>query len=143
MLAAVEQTPPDPRGQGRTPDTRRPRAVYGVGTEPDVRFSLANERTALAWVRTGLALVAGGVALSTVASVAGLPVLIDVVAMIACAAGGLIALSALASWRRVERALRLDQPLPPPRALPFLAVGVCLVGLLLAGYAVHDAVSRM
>lgn len=141
MLAAVDQTPGDASAQDR-PDARRPRKVYGVGTEPDVRFSLANERTALAWVRTGLALVAGGVALTTVASVAGLPVLIDVVAMVACVAGGLLALSALFSWRRVERALRLNRPLPAPHALPVLAVGVCLVALLLAGYAVYDAVSR-
>ena len=34
-----------------------PRAV---GEEPDYRFTLANERTFLAWIRTALALVAGG-----------------------------------------------------------------------------------
>jgi putative membrane protein len=39
-------------------DDRNPLAVYGVGEEPDPRFSLANERTALAWVRTALAFVA-------------------------------------------------------------------------------------
>ena len=39
---------------------RRPRRVYEVGQDPDPRFTLANERTALAWVRTGLAMVAGG-----------------------------------------------------------------------------------
>ena len=44
-------------------DRRVPRRVYGVGDEPDVRFSLANERTFLAWVRTSLALLAAGVAL--------------------------------------------------------------------------------
>ena len=31
---------------------RRPLSVYGHGEEPDPRFSLANERTALAWMRT-------------------------------------------------------------------------------------------
>ncbi len=31
------------------------------GEEPDYRFSLANERTFLAWIRTALALLAGGV----------------------------------------------------------------------------------
>ena len=31
--------------------------------EPDIRFTLANERTFLAWVRTSIGLVAAGVAL--------------------------------------------------------------------------------
>ena len=44
-------------------DRRFPRRVYGTGTEPDPRFTLANERTFLAWIRTSLALIAGGVAL--------------------------------------------------------------------------------
>ena len=43
--------------------SRFPRSVYGSGTEPDARFSLANERTFLAWIRTSFALVAAGVAL--------------------------------------------------------------------------------
>ena len=47
---------------GRT-GRRRPGWVYGRGHEPDVRFSLANERTFLAWIRTALALLAAGVAL--------------------------------------------------------------------------------
>ena len=33
-------------------DQRKPASVYGQGDEPDPRFSLANERTALAWQRT-------------------------------------------------------------------------------------------
>jgi putative membrane protein len=37
---------------------RFPRWVYGAGDEPDARFSLANERTFLAWIRTSLALSA-------------------------------------------------------------------------------------
>ena len=49
-------------------DERRfPRWVYGTGSDPDARFSLANERTFLAWIRTSLALLAGGVALEALA----------------------------------------------------------------------------
>lgn len=32
------------------------------GAEPDPRFSLANERTYLAWLRTSLGLIASGIA---------------------------------------------------------------------------------
>lgn|GEM_PF-3938267 len=41
---------------------RRPEWVCGVGSDPDPRFSLANERTLLAWIRTSLALSAAGLA---------------------------------------------------------------------------------
>ena len=39
---------------------RFPATVYRHGTEPDPRFTLANERTLLAWIRTALGLIAGG-----------------------------------------------------------------------------------
>ncbi|SDY86156.1 YidH family protein [Herbiconiux ginsengi] len=122
----------------RAPDARRPRSVYGVGHEPDVRFSLANERTALAWVRTGLSLVAGGVALTTLATIADLPWVVDVIALVACLAGGALAASALFSWRRIERALREDRPLPAPAALPWLVGGVVVLALVLGGYALFE-----
>ena len=44
-------------------DRRFPRSVYGEGEEPDPRFSLANERTFLAWLRTALAMYAAAFAL--------------------------------------------------------------------------------
>lgn len=43
---------------------RFPRRVFGQGTEPDARFTLANERTFLAWIGVSLALISVGVALS-------------------------------------------------------------------------------
>jgi putative membrane protein len=115
-------------------DRRRPRSVYAVGSEPDPRFSLANERTALAWVRTGLALIAGGIALTSVAALTGLPAFLDVVALLACLFGGAIAVIALVSWRSVERALRRGDPLPAPRALGWL---VSLVVIAAVGVAVY------
>lgn len=115
---------------------RRPRSVYEAGTEPDPRLSLANERTALAWVRTGLALVAGGVGLTSLASIANLPSLLDVVAAIACLGGGALAVRAAVGWARVERAMRRGEPLPSPIALGVLAALVAVLALVLAGYAV-------
>ncbi|WP_426562691.1 YidH family protein [Angustibacter sp. McL0619] len=116
-------------------EQRRPRWVYGVGDDPDPRFSLSNERTALAWVRTALAMVAGGVALTSLATLADLPRLLDVVAACACLVGGLIAVRAAVGWARVERSLRVGTHLPPPRALGVLALIVVAMALLLAGYA--------
>ncbi|GAA4347751.1 YidH family protein [Angustibacter luteus] len=120
-------------------DERRPRWVYGEGTDPDPRFSLANERTALAWVRTALALVAGGVALTSLATLADLPRMLDVLAALACLTGGAVAVRAAVSWARVERSLRRGEHLPAPRTLGVLAVVVVALALLLAGYAIGAA----
>jgi putative membrane protein len=136
--AADDVTPdrtdtPDP-----TDDTRRPRSVYGVGTEPDPRFSLANERTALAWMRTALALVAGGVGLTSLGSLASLPAFLDVVAAVACLGGGALAVRSVRGWRSHERSLRLGRPLTAPRSLARLAALVVVLALVLAGYALSQ-----
>ena len=123
-------------GPGAAPRPRRPGRVYGVGGEPDARFSLANERTALAWLRTSLALVAAGVGLTSVAELAGLARWLDVVAALLCLCGGGLAVEAVAGWRRPERALRLGAALPAPRALLWLGAMLVRLAVLLAGYAV-------
>jgi len=120
-------------------DGRRPRWVYGVGDDPDPRFSLSNERTALAWVRTALALIAGGVALTSLASLANLPRMLDVIATFACLSGGLLAVRAAFGWARVERSLRVGKHLPAPHALGVLAVVVAVLAILLAAYSIARA----
>lgn len=108
------------------PESRFPRSVYGVGDEPDPRFSLANERTFLAWIRTALALVALGVAIEALAAPIHPP--LRLIAALLFIVMGLVAAGyAWISWRRTERALRLAQ------ALPGLAIGAVLVaGVALA-----------
>jgi len=110
--------------------TRQPRWVYDAGDEPDPRFSLANERTFLAWVRTALAMFAGGVALHALAVPAdgflrGLMVLVLV------GIGALVCLLALVRWARVERAMRLHQPLPSFGLGIVMAGALVVVGALL------------
>ncbi len=107
---------------------RKPDSVYGVGDEPDPRFSLANERTALSWMRTALALVAGGVAIVSLSSLSNLPAWSALLGAAACLGGAALAVRAVAAWSRVERALRLREPLPAPRALVALAGGVVVLG---------------
>lgn len=92
--------------------TRRPRRVYDVGSEPDPRFTLANERTLLAWLRTALALVVAGVAVVALSEFVTPLWLVDLVAVIAFAGGGLTALLGYVQWQRVERAMRLAEPMP-------------------------------
>lgn len=124
---------------------RRPRSVYATGTEPDARFSLANERTALAWLRTALAVVAGGVGLASLTRLADLSGalngLLDALSAVLCLAGAGIAASAVSGWRRREIAMRTGRPLPAPSALPWLAGVVGLVGATLAIYVLVSALS--
>ena len=94
-------------------ERRWPRSVYDVGSEPDPRFSFANERTFLAWVRTALGFVTAGVALSALGRLGdGLDVEARVAALLLVLAGLVSGVGALARWLRSERALRLDEPLP-------------------------------
>lgn len=89
---------------------RFPRRVYGHGTEPDPRFSLANERTFLAWIRTSLALIAGGVAVHAIHL--QIPDHIgDVVAIGMVVLGILAAVFGWIGWMRNESALRDGTPL--------------------------------
>jgi putative membrane protein len=118
-----------------SPSRRRPLRVYGSGREPDPRFSLANERTLLAYLRTALALVAASTAVSTLQ--VPLPAAVRRIVGVLTAATALVTtVSALADWGRAERALRHDRPLPSPAAALVLAVVVVLVSGVLAVYAV-------
>lgn len=109
---------------------RFPSSVYDVGDEPDARFSLANERTFLAWNRTALALIAGGVALEAL----GLdlhPRLRLIASLTLIGAGLLFPVLAWSEWKRAERALRLGSPLPGSSASVALAVSIVGVGALI------------
>jgi putative membrane protein len=79
--------------------------------DPDYRFTLANERTFLAWVRTALAMLAGGVALHAL-TVPSTGWLRGVLVVVLIGVGGLVCVFALVRWARIERAMRLRQPLP-------------------------------
>lgn len=109
---------------------RFPQAVFRHGSEPDARFTLANERTLLAWVRTALALIAGGVALE----VLGLdlhPGLRLTASLVLLVMGIATPVLAWISWMRTERALRRGEPLPASILGATLAAGVVVSGVLL------------
>ena len=111
-------------------EDRWPGWVYGGGEEPDVRFTLANERTFLAWIRTAMAFLAGGVAVDVV----DLDLTTSLQRTLSVVLLGLGVLSAVASWvrwARSERALRRREPLPAPGAAPVITALLVLVGVAL------------
>jgi putative membrane protein len=114
-------------GPAPTPTGRR---WYETGSEPDYRFSLANERTFLAWVRTSLGLMAAAVAVSQLLPDADLPGLRRAIGLILGALG--LGASALAytSWARREQAMRTDAALPRSPLLPIVGVALTLVAVL-------------
>lgn len=100
------------------------------GTEPDPRFTLANERTFLAWIRTALALVAGGIGLEAFVPRLAVAGLRQVLAVSLVLLGSAVSAAAYARWTRVERALRRSEPLPAARLSPLLAYGIAGVALV-------------
>lgn len=113
--------PPDPRT---------------VGDEPDYRFTLANERTFLAWIRTALALAAGGLAAESL-----LPDLYGSKALgIALLAVSFVtAATAYRRWALTETAMREGRSLPESRLPAIMAAGTALVAVLAAVLFAVDA----
>ena len=96
------------------------------GGEPDYRFSLANERTFLAWVRTAMALLAGAVVLGQFADRLGPPSLLAVLACTLAVLSGALCVAAYRRWRDNEIAMRHNRALPTALAVPLL-VGMALL----------------
>jgi putative membrane protein len=102
-----------------------------VGRTPDYRFTLANERTFLAWIRTGLALIAGGLACAQFLPALPIQHLREVIAIGLLVLGAVVALRAVDHWARTERAMRLGQELPPSKFPAILALAVAAGAALL------------
>ncbi|WP_087116842.1 YidH family protein [Corynebacterium urinipleomorphum] len=106
------------------------RAVFPDGEEPDPRFTLANERTFLAWTRTSLAFLAGGIALEAFAMRGLDEGLRQVASMVLIIVGMAIALGSAFRWMRIERSLRHGKPLPAPGIVPLLGLGIGVASII-------------
>ena len=107
---------------------------------PDYRFSLANERTLLAWLRTALALVAGGVAMAQFAPDLGIPGGGPVVAIGLMLGGLAVALAGHRRYLRNETAIAGDQPLPISAAAGWVTALVTVLVIALLVLVVADIV---
>lgn len=129
--SVAHQEPEQQPRRGRFADK-----VLAGGSEPDPRFTLANERTFLAWIRTSLALLAGGIAVEAFTTDIFVPEIRKVIAIILLGIAVVIAAMASFRWLRVERAMRTNKPLPIPALAPIVALGACLAAAVVIVFVV-------
>jgi putative membrane protein len=140
-------TPTQPEGAGQHAGGRLRAALrrlwpdLEVGKDPDPRFTLANERTFLAWARTGLALIGGGLVAAQVLhfGLGGAHLLVAIPAILL---GGLIAIASYRRWEINERAMRLGRPLNYSPLVRLLALGVGVLAVLSTILVVIGAIVR-
>jgi putative membrane protein len=100
--------------------------------EPDYRFTLANERTFLAWIRTALALLAGAVALGHLVPDFDPDWLRRAVSVALAVLAVLTAAGSVLRWRRVQTAVERDEPLPRSHMTWGLAGALLVIGVVVA-----------
>jgi inner membrane protein YidH len=132
--SAGEETQTDASGPGSPapPSSAGPSSAGpgsgGAGSEPDARFTFANERTFLAWIRTALALVAAGLATVQLLPpfhgirwgrhALGIPLIL---------LGAVVAVRSYQEWGANQRAIRQGGPLRRSWLPELLAVVIALV----------------
>lgn len=109
-------------------------------SEPDYRFTLANERTFLAWQRTALGLLAASVAAVQLLPEIDVPrarhVLSAVLAILAALTAGI----GLRRWQQADRAMRRGLPLPRHPTPAYLGVGLVVLGVVVLGFVLYQSV---
>jgi putative membrane protein len=114
----------------------------GEGTEPDPRFTFANERTFLAWSRTALALVVAGLGVvQLLPPFPGVPWGRHVLGVPLIVFGAVVAVAAYGDWVRNQRALRLGRPLPRS-IMPWLLAAVITIIAVIAAVVVLASALR-
>ncbi len=104
------------------------------GQEPDPRWSLANERTLLAYQRTALGLVLSGFAVTGSHSVTGTPAWLAAIGLPLIVLGAAVGLFGRRRFLFAQAAMREGRPLGAPVTAVYLPWGlatVAVVGLIL------------
>ncbi|WP_250279916.1 DUF202 domain-containing protein [Frankia sp. Cppng1_Ct_nod] len=107
---------------------QHPSDVRSVGEDPDYRFTLANERTFLAWIRTSLALLAGGIAVVQIVPSFSVPGARHILGIPLVLMAIVVAITSYRHWADSERALRMRRPLPLSALPRILGAGIALIG---------------
>jgi putative membrane protein len=116
--------PNNTSSEGATVPGREQATGHAAGSDLDYRFTLANERTFLAWFRTALALIAGGVAVVQLLPALAYPGALHWLGILLTVAGGGLSLAAVLRWWRVQGAMRREEDLPPTWIPVILGLGL-------------------
>jgi putative membrane protein len=109
--------------------------------EPDYRFTLANERTFLAWQRTALGLLAAAVAVVQLVPELSIPGARHALGLLLAVLATLTSGTGLLRWEQADRAIRRSRPLPRHPTPAYLAAGLTVVGILAIGLVIGKAVT--
>lgn len=108
---------------------------------PDERFTLAAERTFLAWMRSALGLVAAGLAVIHLVPDFATDVVRSLLGLALILLGAAAAVVGMRRWMAVDRALRDGTDMPSPRDLWVMAAVLFVVAMVAALVTVVSLVS--
>jgi putative membrane protein len=111
--------------------------ISRLGEAPDYRFSLANERTYLAWIRTSLGFLAAGVGLDQLAPDFATPLIREVLALLLCLFAGMLAIYGYLRWLKNEKAMRMKEDLPYTHSLLIISVILMVVAITVMGLVMY------
>jgi putative membrane protein len=124
---------PDPGAGGRAADE----------SEPDARFTFANERTFLAWTRTALAFIVAGLAIvQLLPPFPGVPWGRHVLGVPLIVVGAVIAVVSYVQWTRSQQALRRGEPLPRSALPRILAITITAMAVVAAIVLLASAILK-
>lgn len=112
-------------------------------SEPDARFTFANERTFLAWTRTALAFVVAGLGIvQLLPPFPGVPWGRHVLGVPLIVIGAVIAITSYTQWVRSQQAIRRGQPLPRSLLPKILAIAITAMAVVSAIVLLVSAVVK-